>query len=150
MSRLRIVAEPHAPENVKEVIREGIALYNVKMTGHAEYHPVAFFLRDSNDEIRGGVLGDIWGGWLYISFLWVDEPLRGLGHATRLMKSAERAAQERGCVAMHLSTFSFQARPLYEKLGFKVFATLENHPIGHSQFFMAKRFKNRAGARLRS
>ncbi|MFZ2062157.1 MAG: hypothetical protein WAU82_14185 [Candidatus Binatus sp.] len=32
-------------------------------------------------------------------------------------------------------TFSFQARPLYEKLDYKVFGTLENHPKGHSQHY---------------
>ena len=48
---LRIVVEPHAPDQLKQVVQEGLALYNVAATGLAEYYPVSIFLRDANDEI---------------------------------------------------------------------------------------------------
>ena len=38
----------------------------------------------------------------------------------------------------YLDTFSFQARPMYEKLGYSVFGTLEDHPQGHTQWYMKK------------
>ena len=38
-----------------------------------------------------------------------------------------------------LSTFSFQARPFYEQLGYALIGTLEDYPEGHSLFFMTKR-----------
>jgi hypothetical protein len=38
-----------------------------------------------------------------------------------------------------LSTFSFQARPFYERLGYRLFGTLENYPERHSLFFVTKR-----------
>ena len=41
---------------------------------------------------------------------------------------------------MHsFDTFSFQARPFYEKLGYRVFGTLENHPSGHQHYLMTKK-----------
>lgn len=43
------------------------------------------------------------------------------------MKRAELYAVERGCTNAFLDTFSFQARPFYEKLGYRVFGILENH-----------------------
>jgi hypothetical protein len=39
-----------------------------------------------------------------------------------------------------LDTFSFQARPFYEKLGYEVFGQLEDYPRGHSRYFLQKRF----------
>jgi hypothetical protein len=54
------------------------------------------------------------------------------------MKRAELYAVERGCTDAFLDTFSFQARPFYEKLGYHVFGTLENYPTGHQHYFMTK------------
>ncbi|HJU28399.1 MAG TPA: GNAT family N-acetyltransferase, partial [Candidatus Binataceae bacterium] len=61
------------------------------------------------------------------------------GYGRRLMESAERYAIERGCGNAHLSTHSFQARPMYEKLGYEIFGALEDFPPGHSKFYMRKR-----------
>ena len=55
------------------------------------------------------------------------------------MKRAELYAVERDCTDAYLDTFSFQAGPFYEKLGYRVFGTLENHPAGHLYYFMTKK-----------
>jgi len=66
-------------------------------------------------------------------------PLReGGGLGKELMKRAEVYALERGCTDAFLDTFSFQARSFYEKLGYRVFGVLENHPAGHQHYFMTK------------
>jgi hypothetical protein len=54
------------------------------------------------------------------------------------METIEQAAKERGCTYAHLDTFSFQARPFYEALGYEVFATLDEYPPGHHKYFMKK------------
>jgi len=36
-------------------------------------------------------------------------------------------------------SLEIQARPFYEKLGYRVFGTLENHPVGHQHYFMTKK-----------
>ena len=56
--------------------------------------------------------------------------MRGKGYATKLMTAIEQLAAQRGCLDSYLDTFSFQAQPLYEKLGYKVFGTLENRSRG--------------------
>jgi len=38
-----------------------------------------------------------------------------------------------------LETASFEARPFYEKLGYEVFAALEDYPPGHTKFYLRKR-----------
>jgi hypothetical protein len=49
------------------------------------------------------------------------------------------APKARGCIGAHLDTFTFQARPFYERHGYAVFGQLDNYPGGHSRFFLSKR-----------
>ena len=113
-------------------------IITVAITGQAECYPVAFFLGDEQGEVLGGLLGDIWAAWLDVRTLAVAAPARGHGFGRELMKRAELYAVELGCTDAFLDTFSFQARPFYAKLGYRVFGMLENHPAGHQHYFMTK------------
>jgi len=104
------------------------------------YFPVNFVLRGERGDVLGGVLGQLWGGWLQLTHLWVAEVARGVGHGTRLMENAETYARSRGAVGIILETHSFQARPFYERLGYEVFGVLDEYPIGHVKFFLKKTF----------
>ena len=70
---------------------------------------------------------------------WVSDEARGGGHGSKLMHAAEELARSRNCIGVYLSTFEFQARPFYEKLGYSVFGTLEGYPPGYSQHYLVKR-----------
>ena len=120
-------------------VREHLELFNVGATGISAFYPVHFFLKNERGETMGGLLGSAWGGWLHISYLWVDEAVRGQRWATRLMDHAEAYARERGCHSVDLDTHSFQARPFYEKRGYEVFGTLDDYPKGHKKFFLRKK-----------
>jgi N-acetylglutamate synthase-like GNAT family acetyltransferase len=117
-----------------------LGLFNVGKTGSDTYHELALFLRDSNNRIRGGVLGDAWGGWLHVHILWIEEDLRGSGKGIELMLAVEAEARDLGCRYSHLDSHSFQAPDFYkQKLGYEEFGVLEEAPIGHKQHFMRKR-----------
>jgi GNAT superfamily N-acetyltransferase len=120
-------------------VRERLDLYNVGVTGVSAWYPVNFFVKSQRGETLGGVLGAIWGGWLQIGFLWVDESMRGKDWGSRLMDEAEAYAREHGCHSVLLDTHSFQARPFYEKRGYKVFGTLDDFPKGHQRFYLTKK-----------
>ena len=122
-----------------ELVRDRLDMYNVGVTGVSAYYPVHFFVKSARGETMGGLLGSAWGGWLYISYLWVDEAVRGKRWATRLMDQAEAYARERGCHAVQLDTHSFQARPFYERRGYELFGTLDDYPKGHKKFFLKKK-----------
>jgi ribosomal protein S18 acetylase RimI-like enzyme len=138
MTDIRLVSEPHAAEGLKRVVVDHLDTYNVAVTGLAEFAEVNLFLRDGDDEVVGGLLGAVWGGVLYVRFLWVGGPRRGQGLGRRLLEEAERRAIAHGCRHVFLDTFSFQAPGFYEKLGYRIYATAEDWPVGHAHHFLRK------------
>ena len=122
------------------VLRNGLAEYGQSMFGTTSVVDVTFFVRDESGQIVGGVHGNYGSfGWMYVDTLWVSERLRGNDYGTRLMNLIEDAAIRNGCTQSYLNTFSFQAPEFYKKLGYTVFAELEDFPAGHSRIFMRKR-----------
>lgn len=138
MGNVRIVSEPQASSQDREVVSEGIDLFNVAATGDANYSPLAIFLKDDRGAVLGGALGNLWGGWLDLSTLWVAEPLRGQGHGTRLLEAAEEEAKQFGCTGVFLTTFSFQAPTFYERLGYEVVADIPDYPTGYTYHVLKK------------
>ncbi len=139
MEAARIAFEPFIDEGARQFIVNGVDAYNIAATGLPEYFPVNLTLRGERGDLLGGLLGQVWGGWLHVNYLWVSEAARRAGYGRRLMEDAEAYARSRGAVGALLETYSFQARPFYERLGYAVFGTLEGYPPGHTQFFMQKR-----------
>jgi ribosomal protein S18 acetylase RimI-like enzyme len=139
MEELQIAFQPYADQTQKDIVINGVDYYNIAATGHAAYYPIGFYLRDGREEVLGGLLGEIWGGSMYVSHLWVAEAARGAGHGSRLLQAAERYAIERGCRGAFLGSFSFQAPAFYQKQGYEVFGVLEDHPPGHRMFLLRKR-----------
>ena len=139
MEDLQIAFEPYADQGQKDIVINGVDYHNIAATGHAACYPVGFYLRDGRGEVLGGLLGEVWGGSLFVSHLWVAEAARGAGHGTRLLQAAERYAIERGCQGAFLGSFSFQAPAFYQKQGYEVFGVLEDHPPGHRLFLLRKR-----------
>jgi GNAT superfamily N-acetyltransferase len=138
VENIRVVSDPRAGSADIDFIRDGLALFNVAATGHSYYSPLAIFLRDERDAILGGACGHVWGGWLDLSLLWVAEPLRGRGYGRKLLEAAEDEARMQGCGGVFLSTFSFQARPFYERFGYEVIADVPDYPTGHTYHVLKK------------
>jgi GNAT superfamily N-acetyltransferase len=139
MENLKVAFEPFVNDSVRRFIDNGINDYNFAVTRMPEYFPANFVLRSERGEILGGLLAVIWGGWLRVGTLWVSEFARRQGHGSRLLEAAEAYARERRCHGVCLDTFSFQARPFYERHGYTVFATQEDNPSGHARHFLEKR-----------
>ena len=138
MSDLKIVFQQEGGASA-QTVRDRLDMHNVAATGVSRFYPVNFFVKNERGETLGGLLGAIWGGWLFISYLWVDEAVRGQDWGTRLMDQAEAYARERGAHSVNLDTHSFQARPFYEKRGYEVFGTLDRYPDEHKKFFLRKK-----------
>ena len=140
MSEPDIVIVPDPPKAWIEVVERGLRNHNIAATGIVEFYPVTFVVKDAGGAVVGGVLGNIAGGWLHVRSLSVDRMCRGRGYAIELMAAAERYAIAKRCVAAALWTASYEARPLYEKLGYRLFCELDDHPVkGHRRFHLTKR-----------
>lgn len=120
-------------------VLEGLGKNITSKIGNVELgRTVQIFIRDRENRVVGGVIGHVFGGWLYVSLLWVGESLRNRGNGTRLLKMIENEAVKLGCKYAHLDTYSFEARPFYERHGYTLFATLDDYPEGHSKYFLRK------------
>lgn len=140
MQDFRITVEESPRQKDLDAVVEGLRGYNAAYTGGAGWERLVVLLREG-EGVRGGLVGELYWGWMHVSTLWVHEALRGRGHGARLLRTAEEEALRRGCRAAHLDTFSFQARPFYERLGYTVFGVLEDFPEGHTRYFLRKRLE---------
>ena len=109
MEELEIVFDPLPGDSLTRFVTESLGSYNIAATGQESWYPVGFFLKSGRGEWLGGLLGNIWGGWLHVTHLWVAAPVRRHGNGTRLLQEAEKYASERGCFAATLETTSFEA-----------------------------------------
>ncbi|MEO6011997.1 MAG: GNAT family N-acetyltransferase [Devosia sp.] len=140
MSDPEIVFDDHPPEDWIERVGGGVDRHNIAFTGIAEWHLVRIFLKSTDGDCVGGLLGSIWGDWLEVDSLWVDEAWRGRGYATQLLAEAERFATQKGCSAATLDTHNPDALRLYQKLGYEVFGVLDDYPPGWNKSYLRKRF----------
>lgn len=93
---------------------------------------------NNDGNMIGGLLGHIEYNWYFLDMLYIDENYRGQHIATMLMESAESLAKEKQLSGLRLETWDFQAKGLYEKLGYEVYAVLEDCPPGTINYFMKK------------
>lgn len=122
----------------RKAILNGLVAYNRSQIGRRKWKNIAITIRNDAGEIVGGVTGEAWADWLFVQLLWLDEAYRGNDYASRAMDALEDEARAFGAKHAYLDTFSFQARPFYEKRGYRVFGTLENYPDAHSRYWMTK------------
>ncbi len=124
----------------REAIVAPLRVYNREHAAPTEMLPVAILLQDEQGQTVGGLWGRTLFDWLYVELLAVPERLRGQDVGTELMRKAEEIARDRGCVGAWLDTFAFQARGFYERLGYRVFGEIPDHPVGSARYFLSKRF----------
>jgi GNAT superfamily N-acetyltransferase len=132
-----------ASADAEMVILDGLGQNILKNIGKVELgRPIKIFVRNEMDQVVGGLIALAFGGWVYISLLWMEESLRNLGYGTRLVRLCEEEAVHLGCEYAHVDTYSFEARPFYERLGYELFAALDDYPKGYCKYFLKKQLTN--------
>jgi GNAT superfamily N-acetyltransferase len=121
-----------------EEISNHLMAYNRKFVGEILNKKIGVFMLDDNGSKVAGLTGSTVGSWLSIDLLWVSESLRGEGVGSKIIKAAEQQALAAGCRFARVDTFSFQARPFYEKMGYQLQMTLHNYPVEHERYFFTK------------
>lgn len=120
-------------------IGKALIAFNEAAVGDATPKPFAVLVRDPDS---GQVVGGLWGksvwGSFFVDTLALPDAVRGLGLGRTLMADAEAEARDRGCHNIWLDTFAFQARPFYERLGFRLFGQIDGPGPIFPRFFMVK------------
>ncbi|MEU6348067.1 GNAT family N-acetyltransferase [Streptomyces sp. NPDC047072] len=102
--------------------------------------PLHVWALDESDALAGGLVGHTWTSWLHVAYLWVDAAHRGTGLGSHLLATAERLARrERGCAAVRLETWDFQAPEFYKKQGYEVVCVIPDYPPGVTEYTLTKR-----------
>ena len=125
------------PDDFRAIL-DGVRVFNRAQTGNEPPRPVAYFLRDEDGKIVGGVQGSLWGRSMHIDALWVDENYRGRDFGSQLMTAIEGYAASHGHPLVYLETTSFQALPFYQGLGYEVLGELPGISEGETLFFLKK------------
>ena len=139
MNRYEITSPEDVDQAAADVILAGLLAFNEGHAGPAHSNKVQLILHDADGVVRGGLLGRHAWGWLLVDILWLDEPLRGAGFGSKLLRQAEVEAQEAGCSRAVLDTLEFQALPFYERRGYSVFGVLEDYPPGFRRYHLQKK-----------
>jgi ribosomal protein S18 acetylase RimI-like enzyme len=138
MSEIIMELDEHPSVEDFRTLLDGVRTYNRRRTGNESPRQVAYFLRQEDGQIVGGVQGSLWGRSVHIDVLWVEENLRGSGHGAKLMRAIEVYAVMNSHPLIYLETTSFQALPFYQGLGYQVFGELDGISEGHTMFFLKK------------
>ena len=138
---------PDFEENAKanrQVIKQieaGLTAFNQATCPDPTAAPLTLSAQNDAGEVMGGLLGSNAYGWLRIDWVWVDEPHRGKGLGTALLRKAEQIAVQRGCHGAHLDTHSFQAPDFYVELGYEPFGELDDYPGKNKRIYLRKRLR---------
>ncbi|WP_448211696.1 GNAT family N-acetyltransferase [Colwellia sp. MEBiC06753] len=129
-------------KNDLETISKGIQAFNQQhIPDDIVFEPdtkFAAFVKNDDGKILGGVRATAFWNYCIVELLWLSNETRGKGIGNKLMDAAESFAKEKGFKYMRTETLSFQAKPFYEKRGYKVFGELIDHPKDHTTYCLVK------------
>lgn len=134
----KIVPIEKPEESAWGIIGGGLSKYNIEKVGDNKFKRLSYALQDFEKEIVGGILAEVYWGWLYVDLLWVKEELRGQGYGHRLLTQLEAEGRKLGAKNAYLDTFSFQVPDFYKEHGYQVFGELQDFPPGHQRYFFRK------------
>ena len=95
-------------------------------------------LRDAAGTLVGGITAALQFDVMRIDDVFIDEAARRGGWGTKLMDAIEAEGMRRGARLACLTTFSWQARPFYEKRGYTMFAELPYNGGEHHIYWLKK------------
>lgn len=121
-----------------DAVKQKIVEFNQVQWQGLSRKNIGLKLQNEEGKLLAGISGKTFGNWFLIDYLWVDDSLRQQKIGTRLLLAAEGQAKERGCRFVLLDTLDFQAKPFYERHGYKVQWIQQAYPESGSKFFMLK------------
>lgn len=131
------VTENVTEKDIEEIHTE-LKKYNLSNREPSKDVPIGVFYEEETGKKKAGLIGETFGNWLCIKYLWVSEDIRGQGIGSQLLKAAELEAVERGAKYSFVDTFSFQAPDFYRKHGYEEVFKLFEYPYTGSRYYFIK------------
>lgn len=126
-------------ENDQNELFAGLRRYNQQFIDASGWRKLGVYCRDNDGVMTGGLIASQKGLWLCIDYLWVSEAARGHGLGSKLILRAEQEGLRLGCLHALVDTVSFQARPFYEKQGYRLQMSLPDFPAeGMQRHYLTK------------
>lgn len=138
MSELNIAVDTDKDQKIAAILKKNLREFNKAKIGTYEYIHYTIYITDENENITGGLYGEILDKVCVIYVVWVHENTRKKGLGTEIFNKLEAFAKDNNCKILQVDTAEFQARQFYEKIGFSVVATLPENFMGFTTFIMRK------------
>lgn len=141
-----IKIEQNNDEKLKKIILKGLEENNkqkcqwFKENDYIDDNNYSFLVYD-NEKLIGGAIGYVLYNWYFLDLLWIEESYRGKNIGTSLIKRIEEYAKKESLTGIRMETWNFQAKGFYEKMGYKIYATIEDCPPGTINYFFRKKIK---------
>lgn len=139
---MKIELAPSPSKSDLATISQGIKSFNEEHMPdelvHEQDTRFAVFAKDDSGNVVGGIRATAFWNYCIIELLWLSEATRGKGIGSKLINETETYAREKGFQYIRTETLEFQAKPFYEKLGYKVYGELDNYPKGHTTYCLVK------------
>ena len=138
MAEVLNIAVEAKDESVDRLIHAGLRAFNRTRADWPERQYFNVTLRNTDGQVRGAILASVNFDVLVLEDVFIDEDCRAGGHGARMMAVAEHEGCARGARLAVVSTFSWQARPFYEKCGYSVYAELPYNNGVYTLFSLKK------------
>ncbi len=123
------------------IVHAGLERHVAEQIGHKrDGIGIRLVIRDSADDVIGGLLAFTTIRNLVIELLWLDERYRGCGLGRKLILEAERIAQDHECIAVQTSVLSFQSPDFFRRMGYTVFGMSHGYPDPVKEYYLIKKF----------
>lgn len=131
-------SEPGTQEDC-DILTSGLRKFNAEKIGAAISSFSLNLTEQGSRKPIGAAYCVLYGQECLIESLWVHPDKRRQGYGKKMMQELEAYCHSKKCKRLLLSTWDFQARPFYEKIGMICEAEIKNHINGVTLFYMTKK-----------
>jgi len=128
-------------ENI-DYLLQGFRDYNRSFLGTYSTKLFTICIKNQEEKIIAGVFAKLFiSPYVDVDVLWVHPDYRMQGLGTLLNQKLEEYVKDQGYNNIRLETYSYHARPFYEKIGYQCVGTLPKWLFKFDRYFMQKELK---------